>query len=118
LRPPANRVGVITGGLVDIRTTVVTLSSQTHASIGAWAGADVHALALLFVSSLAKLQVLLEILHSHEQIDSCRDYIVGLSFPLRALLTVFVTANIDMHALLAAQVDLSLLDSFGCSLGF
>jgi hypothetical protein len=113
-----NRVDTITGGLVDLRTTFVTLSSQVHASVGAWVGADLHALAVLFVGSLAKLEALLAILQAHNRIDPCREYIVGLSLPLRALLTAFVTANIDMHALLAAQVDLRRLASFGCSLGF
>lgn len=46
----------------------------------------------------------------------CVDSIANLNLPLRALLSVFVGAKIDVHALLGAQVNLSLLVSLGISL--
>jgi hypothetical protein len=108
-----NHPATLVKALVDIRMSLVGLSTQVNAGVGHWAAADLDTFAHLFCGLLAKLQVLLEIIHSYDRLDSCKDAIFALNEPIKALLTVFENAKINMGALLNVDVDLNLLGSVG-----
>ncbi|KAG0144422.1 hypothetical protein CROQUDRAFT_47320 [Cronartium quercuum f. sp. fusiforme G11] len=71
----------------------------------------------LYVNLLVKLQVLLKIIVAGGQSDACRTSIISLTSPLKAVLSVFINAGVDVHAMIGARVDLDLLASIGVSLG-
>jgi len=108
---------VLVKGLVDIRTSIVSLSAHVNVGVDVWVSADLHVYANLYVGLLARIQILLEIIHSHGLTDSCKDSILALNAPLKALVTVFLKANIDIGVLLGVHVNLDLLAEIGISIG-
>jgi len=108
---------VIVHGLVDIRTSIVDLGAHINVGVGVWVGADINVFVNLYVNLLVKLQVLLKIIIAGGQSDSCRSSILSLTAPLKVVLSVFINAGVDVHAIIGAHVDLDLLASIGISLG-
>lgn len=108
---------VVIKGLVDIHASVLALTADLNVGVGIWIAADLNVFVNLYVSLLVKLQVLLNIIHLHAQVDVCSSAIVALTAPLKALLSVFVNAGIDVGAIIGAKVDLNLFVAVGISLG-
>jgi len=111
-----HNVGVVINGLVDIHASIVSLGTQVHAGVGIWIGADIKIFAGLYVDLLVKLQVALQTIKAHGQINACHSSIVALNAPLQLLLSLFVNAGVSVRAMIGAQVDLDLFASVGISL--
>lgn len=108
---------VIVRGLVDVRSSILDLGAKINLGVGIWVGANINVFVDLYVNLLVKLQVLLKIIVAGGQSDACRTSIISLTSPLKAVLSVFINAGVDVHAMIGARVDLDLLASIGVSLG-
>merc|ERR1712110_93193 len=111
----SKNVAVLNKGL----TTIVASISSVGAKSDALAHVTVDALCSQYFELLIKLQALLKLIASYSLTSSCHDSIASFNNPLKVLLSVLVSAGVDVavKAQAYASLDLSFFASVGVTLG-
>jgi len=112
----SKNVAVLNQGLKTIVVSITSVGGQADALVHV----TVDALCSQYFELLIKLQALLKIIASYSLISSCHNSIVSLNTPLTALLSILVSAgvNVSVKAKAYTSLDLSFFASVGVSLGF
>ncbi|EGG04884.1 uncharacterized protein MELLADRAFT_72279 [Melampsora larici-populina 98AG31] len=106
-------VDVVVGGLASIKTSIVALGP----SAAVYAKVDAETLTTNVISLFVKLQILLRLISDSKMGPSCKDSIVALQAPLKAMISVVASVGIDISAKISAAVDVNLFTQIGLSIG-